>query len=202
MTKITASQGESTRTKVTQGSHDAMLIRVIDLGTQTPPPTSQFPDPKRQIELVYEVLDQTMEYNGETKPMLVYERVSPYVSYKVDKITNYHKKVNALTGKTLTHDEAKVVDYASLLGNVYTVQIEHKGEYENIQSMTKATKKTQESYAEYIPHNEMFVFSLEEFNADVFAKLHEKKREVIAKSPEYKSAIESADEKEVDDLPF
>ena len=95
MGTITASKGTTKpREKVTEWWHEALLIRIIDLGTQKPSPKAMYQDPSRQIELVYEVLDQTIKINWEDKPMRVYEKVSPYISEK--KVTNYHKKLNQL----------------------------------------------------------------------------------------------------------
>jgi hypothetical protein len=45
--------------------------------------------------------------------MRVYETISPYISDK--KETNYHKKINILSGKTLTKEEAEEFDFEPLL---------------------------------------------------------------------------------------
>lgn len=189
MPTITATQGEEkVRERVTEWSHEVMLLRVIDLGTQLPHPNSPFQDPQRQIEFIFEVLDQTIKVDWKDKPMRLFDKVSPYISYKEDKVTNYHKKVNSLVGKALPHKEAKVVDYETLLGSVYTVQVTYnKWWYETITSITKVSKKVAELYANYVTENESFVFSLEDFDEILFTKLSEKKKEQIKKSPEYQN---------------
>lgn len=167
-----------------------MLVKVVDLGTQVG--SGQYPEPKRKIELMYEVMDQTAEFNGETKPLALREFAVPYVSSR--KVTNYHKKLNAITGKSLTYEEAQVVDFDELLGTIYTAQVSYNGDFANIDTLTKVSKKTKDAYAGYVPMNEMFVFSLENFSETIFNKLNEKKQEKIKLSPEYKKLFEENNE--------
>lgn len=209
MWKITASKGTNKpREKVTEGSHEAMLIRVIDLGTQKPHPKSPYQDPSRNIELVYEILDQTIEINWEKKPMRVYEKVSPYIS--TNKTTNYHKKLNLLSGKSLTTEEAEEFDFEPLLWSIYSIQIVHNGEWENITGVTKVSKKVADLYKDYESPNESFFFSLEDYNDAIYQKLTDKKRDIISMSPEYQKAVgisiewdkEFSDSDDLANLPF
>lgn len=196
---ITATTGESKKDKVTAGSHAVMLVRVVDLGTQ--PGSKAYPDPKRKLEFMYEVMDQSYTYNNEVKPMGLWETISPvYVSEK--KETNYHKKLNSLFGKTLTYEEAREVDFEDILGTIYTAQVEHNGEWVNIGSIVKAWPIVEKHYAEYIPTNDQFVFSLENFDETLFNKLNDKKKEIIKSSPEYKKLFEEDNESGEEDWLF
>ncbi len=199
MWAITASTG-SNRPKVSEGSHEVMLVKVVDLGTQEG--TGMYPEPKRKIEIMYEVMDQQAEFNWETKPMALWEFAVPYVSTK--KVTNYHKKLNALTGKSLTFEEAQVIDFDDMLWTIYTAQVTYNGDFANIDTLTKVSEKTKKAYADYIPMNDMFVFSLENFDETKFNKLNEKKQAKIKLSPEYKKIIEGDDvtDPKEEQLPF
>lgn len=198
MPKITATTGESKKEKVTEGSHEVMLVRVVDLGTQ--PGSNAYPDPKRKLEFMYEVMDQKFMYKDEEKPFCLRETISPvYISEK--KETNYHKMLNALFGKTLTYEEAREVDFDEILWNIYMAQVEHNWDWVNVWSITKVTKKVEQMYKDYDPTNEKFVFSLENFDQSLFDKLNDKKKEIIQSSPEYKKLYEEANAEDID-LPF
>lgn len=190
---------------VTAGSHDVMLMRVVDLGTQ--PGSGKYPAPKRKLQLTYEVLDQTVDIGGQQKPMWIYDNIAPvYVSES--KQTNYHKLLNTLFGRELSFDEAKVAKFEDILGTIYTANIVHNWQWENIGSIAKASKVSQEHYKNYQSPNEMFVFSLDEFDKEVFEKIWEKTRSKIMESPEYESIFDkeienmSNNDLPADDLPF
>lgn len=178
---ITADSGQK-RPQPTLWSHEAMLVQVIDLGTQ--PWSDKYPEPKRKLELMFEILDESWDFNGDQKPFAVWQYTSPYISYNKDKITNYHKLINQLFWSK-THDEAGKVDFEEILGTVYMIQIKENNWFVNIDSITKGTAKMQEAYKNHTPFNTKFVFSLEEFNQNLFDWLREKVQEKIKNSPEY-----------------
>lgn len=197
---ITADSGQK-RPQPTTWSHEAMLVQVIDLGTQ--PWSKAYPDPKRKIELMFEILDENWEFNGEKKPFAVWQYTSPYVSYDSAKITNYHKLINQLFGSK-THDEAKAVDFNTILWDVYMVQLVDNNGFTNIESITRGTTKMQAEYKEFTPFNKKLFFTLEDFDINIFESLSEKKQEKIKSSPEYqnKDLGTVSKEDEADDLPF
>lgn len=178
---ITANSGQK-RPQPSAGSHEAMLVQVIDLGTQ--PWSTAYPEPKRKIELMFELLDEKWEFDWKEKPFAVWQYASPYISYDKNKTTNYHKLINQLFGSK-THEEAQAVDFNDILGTVYMVQLVDNNWFTNIESLTKGTAKMQEEYKTYKSHNEKLFFTLEDFDINVFESLSEKKQEKIKSSPEY-----------------
>lgn len=206
---ITADSGQK-RPQPTAWSHEAMLVQVIDLGTQ--PWSQAYPDPKRKIELMFEILDENGDFNWEQKPFAVWQYTSPYISYDASKITNYHKLINQLFWSK-NHEEAKAVDFGEILWDVYMIQLVDNNWYTNIESLTRWTTKMQAEYKDHTTHNPQIFFTLEDFNLDVFEQLSEKKQEKIKSSPEYINATKLKDggdftkkteriEEDFDDLPF
>ena len=65
-------------------------------------------------------MDESTEFENkdgtkETKPFALRMYASPYISYKADKITNYHKFRRNVAWKEVSHDEAKEFDFEKYL---------------------------------------------------------------------------------------
>lgn len=196
MWKITVADGK-TFPKCKQWQHEVMLMQVVDYWTQ-PSKDPQY-QPSRQLEVMFEVMDESTEFENkdwtkETKPFCLWMYVSPYISYKADKITNYHKFIRNVAGKEVSHEEAKAFDFEKYLWTVYTATVVENWWFMNIQSFVKASDKLVNSYKDYEPYNPKFVFSLEEFDQKLFNSFTEKRKAKIMNSPEYN--------KETEDLPF
>jgi hypothetical protein len=90
--------------------------------------------------------------------------------------------ISSWLGKPLTDKEATDFDMNSLLWKTCYVTIIHNWEYVNVDSIT-GIKKTDKSL---VPVNDLRLFSLDEFDENVFNSLPEKTKEKIITTPEYK----------------
>lgn len=192
MAKITVDSGRAFP-KPKAGQHEVMLVQVIDLGTQ-PSKDPQY-EPSRQLEFMFEVMDEKAEFDNkdwtkEEKPFWLWMYASPYISYKLDKITNYHKLIRNLAGTDLTHEEAKNFNFDDYLGKIYTATVVANGDFMNIQSFVRASDKLVKAYDDYQVFNPKFVFSLEEFDKTIYNTFNEKKKLKIANSPEYQKLMD------------
>lgn len=186
MATITAASSKP-HARPKEGQHEVMLVQVIDLGTQ-PSKNPEF-EPSRQLELMFEVMDETHEFTNkdgstEVKPFAIWKWfITPYVSKK--KVTKYHALLNALAGKTITYQEALALDFNTFIGSIYSATVVYTWDFANVDNFTKASAKLVEAYKEYEAYNPRFVFSLEDFNQKIYDSLPERKQTKIMQSPEY-----------------
>lgn len=202
MWKITASKGQETqRPQMKNWSHEAMLVQVIDLWTQ--PWSDKYPESKRKLELMFEILDEKWDFWWEPKPFAARKYVNNvYISHNKDKISNYHWLINSLFWNK-THEEAADINFDNIIWSVYIVQISENNWFSNIDNITRWTEKMQEEYKAFTPYNEKFVFSLEEYNQNLFDWLREKVKAKIINSPEYQKIQEVAKlQEKSEDMPF
>lgn len=159
---------------------------LADLGTQD---SHKF-GPKHKCQLAFEFPQEMRQfYEGDDlKPCAVFTDETLSMAPKSNLRKNY---IEAMVGRKLTEDEAKVFEIDKLLGNHYVATIAHSpdGKYANITSITPLTDKNrlmfglQENSVQQI--NESFFFHLSQgFNSENFKALPRFVREKIKGSAE------------------
>lgn len=154
------------------GTYGAALARIIDLGTQD----TNF-GPKRLVRFQWE-LDEKM--SGDGRPFLVTKRYTLSLNAKA----NLRKDIESWRGKSYG-DDAKV-PISALLGQpcMLTLSESEDGKYINVTGVSKLPK----GMTPYQPETDLLMFHLDAPDWSVFDLLHEKTRELIAQSPEYREA--------------
>lgn len=159
------------------GSHVGICYRIVDLGTQQVEYLGQV---KRQpkIMLSWELSE---ERNHEGRPFSVHKRFTLSSSKK----GTLRPMLEAWRGVAFTNDDFGRFDLGKLIGVPCMLGVVHevKGDktYENISTIMRMPKgMTAPALV-----NEPIYFSLNDFRQDVFDKLSEGLRAIIAKSPEY-----------------
>jgi hypothetical protein len=165
------------------GTHLALCYRFIDLGTQE----TNFLDSAGNKKMAHKVLigwelpDELMD-NG--KPFVVQQRYTWSMSDKA----NLRKDLESWRGKSFEDKDFGPGGFnvKNVLGKPCVLTIVHKEDggkvYANIASVGKPMKGMQAPAA---PQNPVVYFSLDEFDASVYATLSQGLQAVIAKSPEF-----------------
>jgi hypothetical protein len=194
------------------GNHVAICNAVIDLGLQ--PGSPQYPDPKRQVYVRFELPTEQVKYvkDGQeiTGPMSIGKTFTASMSEKA----NLRKFVESWFGKKFPNDAAAAdFDHAALLGRKCLLNVTHneKGEktYANISAATPIPKGMT---ADYPQHNGSLFFDLTAGDqSDVFNRLPEWLQKKITERLEEQPAQKSAESEYLgsgnkpdfdDDIPF
>lgn len=169
---------------IPEGTYVATCVRLIDLGTQVS--SFQGADKlQRKVLAAWEVPDEMVEFDGETRPALIMQRYTASLS---DKAT-LRKHLEAWRGRRFTDDELRGFDLKNVLGKPCQIQVLHSesagNTYANIAAIMALPKGLQAPAI----HHPLIHFSLDEgeFSEGIFDGLSDKLKAQIAGSPEYKA---------------
>lgn len=182
----------STRELAPEGTHNAVCVQVIDLGTQK---VRDFKDKEkfndvRKLNMAFQLVE---EETSEGKAVVVYRQYTFSASPK----SNLMKDLKAWVG--LKIENAADFDTDTLLGKACSITVEHetteKGTYANISNIAALPKGMKAKK----PTEALVSFSLDEgeFDQEVFDALPEYLRLKIADSPEYAAATAPKPSKKV-----
>lgn len=186
------------------GTHIAVCIKVIDLGTQIA--TYKQPDGShkvnREVRIEWELPNKKMK---DGRPFGVNKKYTLSSNEKSNLVTD----VNAWRGRPFTPAEFGAFDLSKLLGKGCMLQVVHKDVAGKIYSNVKGVMALPEGTTVPPPENPLVKFDLSNFDQTVFDGLSDYLKKIISSSPEYKeihgdeqpSNAESADY-EQDAIPF
>lgn len=166
------------------GNYAATCIRVIDLGTQT---TNYQGEEKsaRKVRIFWEIPEVMTEWEGQQRPATI---SSTYTASLHEK-ANMRKVLESWRGRSFTPDELKGFDTKNVLGAACLLNIVHTEKdgktYANVAGVTPLIKG--------MPKPEVvgpiINFDLDDFQPEVLEGLHDKLREQIKASPEYRALV-------------
>jgi hypothetical protein len=165
------------------GTHIAMCVRVIDLGTQTVDwqGTSKL---QRKIMIVWELPAEVMD-NG--KPYLHSQRYT----FSSNEKSTLRKHLEGWRGKKFSDAELSTFDLKSVLGKACSLIVSHSARGDKIYANTDGIGPLPKGVPAPEPVNPITYFSLEadRFDVDVFNSLSAGIKTVIMRSPEYAERI-------------
>lgn len=101
------------------GTYTGVCYSIIDLGVQV---NEKFGIKSRKIMITWELPDETMEVDGETKPKVIGKEYTLSLSEK----GNLRKELEAWRGRAFTKDELDGFDLKNVLGKGCQLQVIHK----------------------------------------------------------------------------
>lgn len=180
--------------RVPSGAHIARCFSVIDLGTHLT--SGQFGEKlQHKLRIAFEIFGDdengdplTIDVDGKQMPLTINKTYTVSLHEKA----GLRKDLAAWRGRDFTEEEAKAFDVSKLLGaycmlNVIVSETNGKT-YSNIAGIAPLHK--QMARPDAIHANQ--VLDLDNVNMDVFNSLHEKLREHIQNSPEWKKYAATA----------
>jgi hypothetical protein len=164
------------------GTHIAVCYRYVDLGTQDGSYQGK-PRKAHKVMITWELVDEKM---ADGRPF----SISKTYTLSSHEKSGLRKDLEAWRGAKFTDEEIQRFDLSTLMGKPCMLNVVHndKGEqtYANVGGIMRLPKGS----ASPARVNETIFFDLDArpFDAETYAKLGERLRETIAKSPEYKAA--------------
>jgi hypothetical protein len=158
---------------VSPGSHDARLLRVIDLGTRMEAYENNPPELRHTVQLAFEVLD---EYADSGDPLLI----MAWFTLSLWKTSNMRKFFDSWIGREMTKEECDRFSFEPFLGKACEIFVVAHNDGVKIQSVVKA--KAQKNYPPLV--NAPFIFDLDNPDPAIFARIGEKTRTKILESQE------------------
>ncbi len=179
-------------TPTPEGVHLMVCSQVVDLGTQ--PGSQQFPEPKRKVMIRWELPEERVTIDGQSKPVLHSETYT----WSFHEKANLRKMLEAWRGRKFSEEDfAGPPDgfhIGKLLGVPMRGNIVHEAQgdktYANLASVMPAGIKRREDVPKV--EGDSFVFDLDAFDAAIFARLSDFWQGKVKASPEYLKATGKA----------
>jgi hypothetical protein len=177
--KIPSPMQFAPRTPVSPGSHAARVYSIVELGVHQVEFQGVLKN-RAMIRIGWELLDETIEVNGEQKPMVMFQEYSDSLHEK----SGLKKAIEEMSGKSMSESESKEFDLVKLIGMPCILGVQHKtsknnGEkYAKLSSIAPPMKSL--TFRELSIPTVIFILAPENYEA--FKKLGRKTREKIASS--------------------
>ena len=173
--------------QIAPGSYPARCVRVIDLGTHEAEYMGEMKE-KREVMLGFEFPTEMETFDENKWPQPFFS--SKYFTLSLAEKANLRKFLENWRGKWFTADELQGFDLSNLVGIpalISIIEVTNKqGQKRNVIGWASALPKGM-TVDEQI--NESIVFSLDDFDESILAKLGEKTQDKIKESKEYKALI-------------
>lgn len=197
------------RTLVSEGTHHAILIGIIEIGTvdvEWKGKTKMMP----KVRFTFEITDEKKEFKeGEGEKPLV---ISQEYTYSMGEKAKLRAITEGIIGASLLQEEADGFDHEELLGKNCLLTVKHKvsgagNKYQYVDGASALLK----SMLELTPENPIKVLNYEKWNTEIFDALPDFIKEQMQATPEYQSkfgasapsdAEKKYDEIDSDEIPF
>ena len=169
---------------VDPGVYIGICVGVIDLGEQY---SEKFKKYSNDVQIVWELVGETVEVDGEQKP----RQLSRTFSVATSKKANIRSVLESWNGKKYSDDEFGDVDLFDQLGKAcqLNVVLNDTGEYANVDSVIPLPKGMPAPTTE----TEFIKWDMDEWSDEGFAKLPEWVQDKVKQSTQYKK-IHTPDE--------
>lgn len=161
---------------VEPGVYIAICVGIIDLGEQY---SEQFKKFSNKLKIVFELVGETVEVDGETKP----RQLSKEFSFSASKKSGLRAFLQSWNAKTYSDDEFGELEIFDQLGKPcqLTVVLNETKEYSNIEGVMGLPK----GFSAPSTETEFIKWDMEAWDDEVFAKLPDWVQEQIKKSTQY-----------------
>lgn len=192
---ITGSNSERKQFQIAPaGTHLARLYRIIDLGTQMRDYEGKV-TMSRKAKFFWELHGE----DAAGKPLLTTEG-KPLIQSKeytlsLGEKANLRRDLEAWRGKAFSEDELKGFDIKTVLGQFCMINISHREKGDVTYADLKGVSAVPAIYKKAgLPEgiNPVVLFSLDNFDQQLFDSLSENIKDTIRKSPEYRALSTAA----------
>jgi|SRR5688572_5836796 len=160
---------ESSFTPVSEGLHQAICSAVVDLGMQ--PGSALYPNPKRQVYLRFDCLDEDVEFERDGQKVKGPARCGATYTLSLADKSKLRPLLESWRGKKFTEVELEGFDISKLLGVPCQIQVlhTHKGNnvYANVQTIVPFPKGVQKP----AQPEDAVIYSPSEHDAKSFERL-------------------------------
>lgn len=183
---------ESSFTPPPAGAHTAVCIGFLDMGTQ--PASSFYEDsrPAHKVRITWEI-DEVMD---DGRPFTI----SKTYTWSMNDRATLRTHLESWRGRPFKKEDfgANGFDTKNLIGKACTLTVQHKDINGQVRAAVVGIAPLMKGMKAFTPHNATTYLSLEAdaYDADIYAGLSEKTREMIALSPEYAALISAKNGKD------
>ncbi len=177
MGRYASDTGGGAFTPAPTGTHLARCVKLIDLGTQHSEYMGQ-PTRRNQVLVVWELPDETIEFDGEQRPITT----SKFYTNSLGEKANLRRDLESWRGKRFTDDELPKFDLETVLGVPCLLTIvsgeNGKTKVASVSGMAKGMQCPPQV-------NKSFAFWLDFFDQEKFDSLSDGIKKIVEKSEEY-----------------
>lgn len=161
---------------VAEGVYMAICVGIIDLGEQY---SEMFKSYSNKVKVVWELMGETVEVDGEQKP----RQLSRDFTISSSQKAKLREFISTWVTKTFSDEEFAEFDLFDLLGRACQVSVVHNEthEYANVNSVMAIPK----GFPVPTTTTELIKWDMQAWDDEAFAKLPEWYQEQIKKSTEY-----------------
>lgn len=161
---------------VAPGVYIAVCVSIIDLGEQY---NEKFKNYQNKIKIVWELIGETVEIDGDTKPRQLSKEFTVSSSNK----SKLRAFISSWNGKQYGEEEFGEFELFDQLGKPCQLQVilNETGEYANVENLMPLPKGIPDPKAT----SEFITWDMEKWDDTVFEKLPEWTKEQIKKSTQY-----------------
>lgn len=162
---------------LTEGTQEARIARVIDLGVQPPMNTQYGTDPKRQLLVQFELADDKVEFDGEMKPAFIGMRIN-FVGGEKAKLTKLIRDAGI---------KGDNVELSDLLGKALSVTIKNRESGGNTYSNVVSFAPVSDRVAKTVPELDAisYLFDFDNPDAEILGKMGKGMKGIFAKAINY-----------------
>ncbi|MBP3554008.1 MAG: hypothetical protein J6K63_00055 [Clostridia bacterium] len=164
---------------VEPGVYIAVCVGVIDLGEQY---SEKFKDYQNKVKFVWELIGETVEIDGETKPRQL-SKDFQFATGKANAPSNLREWLGSWNGVTYSIEDFKELEMFDQIGKACQIQValSKTGEYSNVENIMALPKGMSVPKA----LSEPITWDMKKWDDVVFEKLSEWTRKQIMKSTQY-----------------
>lgn len=178
MGRYSSDSGGGSFTPAPVGTHVARCVKLIDLGTQHGEYKGQ-PTRRNQVLVVWELPDETIEIEGEQKPITT----SKFYTNSLGEKANLRRDLEGWRGRTFTEDELRKFDLEAILGKPCLLTIVAGDNGKTKVASVSGLARGMECAPQV---NKSFAFWLDEqFDQAKFDELSDGIKKIVEKSEEY-----------------
>lgn len=194
MSRYASDTGGSDFKQAPAGNHVARCIRLIDLGTQHGEYQGE-PTVRNQVLVQWELPHETMEIDGQPKPLIV----SKFYTNSLSEKANLRKDLESWRARPFTSEELMRFDLEKILGAPCMVSVIH-----NEKGKAKVTSVAALARGTACPPavNELSAFWLDAWDDNKFAALPDGIKDIITRSDEYKASFAPPAQQQDEEIPF
>lgn len=184
MSRYSKDSGGGDFAQVPSGSHVARCIRLTDLGTQHGEYQGE-PTVRNQVLVTWELPAETVEFQGETKPMLI----SKFYTNSLSEKANLRKDLESWRSRQFTGEELLKFDLMKVLGAPCMLSVTHNDKAKASVVGVSALPKGMDCPPQV---HKSEAFWLDEFDQTKFEAISEGIKKIIMQSDEYQKMVNPA----------
>jgi hypothetical protein len=182
MGRYATDTGSGDFTPAPAGTHIARCIRIIDIGTHHGEYQGQ-PNVRNQVIVMWELPNETIEIDGQQKPILV----SKFYTNSLSEKANLRRDLEAWRSRPFTAEELLKFDLMAILDKPCMLSVIHEDKNGKTKAKVSSVSAPMKGMACPAAFNAPYAFWIDEFDQEKFDALSDGLKKLVMDSDEYKA---------------